>query len=254
MSDGLVLGNVLLDVRDALLQHRTVVYVNVAEEPVLVGMLQFLLHILVPSLHVVHHLVSHLLAYVLRYIVATLVTLDDDVEELLDARPCASYGRHYRHPDQFAQLLVVQLVATALQLVVHVQCHHHHHVHVDKLCGEVQVSFQVRAVYHVDDDVRHLLDDVLAHVNFFGRVSRERVRARQVHQAEAVSLEVEESLLGIHGYPAIVTHVLVGPRYQVEERCLPTIRVSYQGHVDGASLALGQLGQLLVGQLYGFGQ
>ena len=49
VSDGLVLGNVLLDVRDALLQHRAVVYVNVAEEPVLVGMLQFLLHILVST-------------------------------------------------------------------------------------------------------------------------------------------------------------------------------------------------------------
>ena len=172
MADSLVLGDALLYFCDALLQHRTVVHVDVAEESVVIGMLKFLLHILVPLLHIVHHLVANLLAYVFRNIVATFVTLDDDVEKLVNAYSRASYGRHHRHTDQFAQLLVVQLVTAVLQLVVHVQCHYHHHVHVDELRGEVKVSFQIRAVYHVHDDVRSLVDDVLAYIDFLRRVSR----------------------------------------------------------------------------------
>ena len=64
----------------------------------------------------------------------------------------------------------VQLVATLLQLVVHIQGHHHRDVHIDQLGGEVEVALEVATVHHVEDDVGILLKNMFAHVELFGRV------------------------------------------------------------------------------------
>ena len=52
-----------------------------------------------------------------------------------------------------------------------------------------------------------------------------------------VALELKVALLGIYGHSAVVAHVLVGSRGDVEERGLATVGIAHQSHVDGAPLA-----------------
>ena len=114
--------------------------------------------------------------------VAAFKNLDDLVEKAADAVAAASGSRHDRHPEEGAELVDVELVAAFLELVVHVEGHHHRDVHVDKLRGEVEVALEVAAVHHVEDDVGVLFDDVLADVQFFGRIGAERVGAGQIDE------------------------------------------------------------------------
>ena len=100
-------------------------------------------------------------------VLVALIDFDDGIEQRVDAGSVPADGRTDRHAEQPAQLVDVEAVAFLLQFVVHVQRHHHPEVHVDELGGQVEVAFQVGGVHHVDDDIGHLLDEVLPHVQFF---------------------------------------------------------------------------------------
>ena len=141
---------------------------DMTENAMVLSILLFRFHVLMPCLHIVHHLIEHLLADILRHVVGAFVSLDDDMEELVDALSRTTDGWHHRHPNQFAQLLVIQLVSACFQFIEHVQCNHHLHVHVDELRGEIEVALQIRRIHYVDDKVRSFLNDVLADIDFFG--------------------------------------------------------------------------------------
>ena len=90
------------------------------------------------------------------------------MKELVDAFSRSSYSRYNRDTNQFAQLFIIQMIATSLQLIIHVQRHHHLHVHVNQLCREIEVAFEVRCIHDIYNKVRSFLDDMLADINFFG--------------------------------------------------------------------------------------
>ena len=52
--------------------------------------------------------------------VDTLVHVDDDVEEQVDAFARLEHRGYHRHAEQLAELVVVELVASLLKLVEHV--------------------------------------------------------------------------------------------------------------------------------------
>ena len=180
--------------------------------------------------------------------VYTLIEVDDDVEQFLDAFPAFEHGRYHRHAEQLSQFLVVNSIAPVFKLVKHVEGTHHAQVHVDELCGQVEVSFDVRGVNHIDDDVGSLLYNLLAYIQFFRTVCGERVGARQVHDVEFVPLKRSVSLLGVNSHARIVADPFVGARHEVEERCLSAVGVSHQCHVDGAPFFHGCILELFLGQ------
>ena len=98
----------LLDMRDAVLNLVTVVDVNM----------------------------SHLR-------VRAFEDLDDRVQQLPHAASCLERCRHHRHTEERGERFDIQMVAAALQLVVHVQRTHHPQVHIHQLCRQVQVALQV---------------------------------------------------------------------------------------------------------------
>ena len=162
---------------------------------------------LVPILHVLQDFGADVSFFIQE--VTPFVNVDDDMEESFDALARAAYGGHHGHAYQFAQGQVIQFISASFQLVEHVESDDHAHVHVYQLSSEIKVALQIGGIHHVDDDVRRLVDDVLAHVEFLGRVGGERVGARQVNDAEVVALEVEVAFLSIHGDPAVVSHTLM---------------------------------------------
>ena len=188
----------------------------------------------------VFYLVSVVDVYVAVVRVLVLVGLVEvyhRAEQLFHAAPRGEHRGHHRHPEEAAQLVVVHVVAPLLGLVKHVQGAHHAQVHVDELRGEVEVALEVGRVYHVDHHVGRLLDDLLAHVEFLGRVGRERVGARQVHEVERVAVVFGVTLLRVHGHTRVVAHPFVRPGDEVEERSLSAVGVAHQCHVDYMLLA-----------------
>ncbi len=86
-----------------------------------------------------------------------LIEFDDGVEKFIYSSSVGEDGRNHRESEEFAELVVVDVVATLLCLVKHIEGAHHTDVHVYQLRGEVEVALQVAGVYHVDDHVRGVL-------------------------------------------------------------------------------------------------
>ena len=100
----------------------------------------------------------------------TFVKVDDDVEEGLDAPSRLEDGGYHWYAEQLTELLIVDGIASLLKLVVHIQRANHARVHVDELCGEIEVALKVACVEHIEDDVWGLVDNLPAHVYLLGRI------------------------------------------------------------------------------------
>ena len=179
--------------------------------------------------------------FVRRQPVFTFKDLNDRVEEAVDAVAVTTGGGHDRHTQKRAQLADIQIVATLLQFIVHIQRHHHRDIHIDKLGGKIEVAFQVAAVHHVQDNIRIFFQNMLAHIEFLGRVSTEAVGARQVHQVESVAAVGEGAHLLVHGHATVVAYALMGVRSDIEDAGLAAVRVPHQRHIDGAAPMLGNV-------------
>ena len=116
----------------------------------------------------------------------------------------------HRHSQQRAELVDAQAVATLLQLIEHIQRTNHTEVHIHQLGCQVEVALQIAGVNDIDDDIGGVVHQLPANVQFLRTIGRQRVSARQVDQADAVSPKVGISFLGIYRHP------FVGSRGKVE--------------------------------------
>ena len=73
----------------------------------------------------------------------SLVGCDDFSEELVDAPTGGEHRGNHWHAEQFGQFLVVDVVASLLGFVEHVQCTNHAEMHVDELGSEIEIAFQI---------------------------------------------------------------------------------------------------------------
>ena len=143
--------------------------------------------------------------------VALRINLYDSVEQLWNTCSVAAHCRADRHTEKITELFYIQLIALVLEFIVHVQRHNDPEVHVNDLGGQVQVSLNIGRVHDIDDNIRNIVNQVLADVQFLRAVSRKRVGPRQVHQHELVSLVFEAAFLGVHCHSAVVSDMLVRP-------------------------------------------
>ena len=94
------------------------------------------------------------------------------MEQFLHAASCLEHCWHHRHTKQLSQFHIINMVATLFRLVKHIQRTHHVQVHIDELGGEIQIALQITSVNDVDNHVGGLLDNLLAHIQFFWRIGR----------------------------------------------------------------------------------
>ena len=240
-----LLGHVLAHV----LQHMTVVLQQfdgqiarrIALADMLVG-LQVLLNVADALLY----LVAVVDVQMARGPLLALVDLDDSPEEILDAQARLERGGTHGHAEERRQRGDVHRVAAALKLVVHVQGTHRAQVHVHQLGGQVEIALQIAGIHHVDHHIGHLRGQMLAHVEFLGRIAGERVGAGQVGEQKLIAEHLGMGLGGIDGNARIVAHVGMGPRGIVEERRLAAIRITDEGHIDGAAFTQGHVLQKVI--------
>ena len=57
-------------------------------------------------------------------------------------------------PRSFPSADVIKDVAALFQFIIHVQADHDTDVHVDQLCGEVQIPFEIGSIHDVHDNIR----------------------------------------------------------------------------------------------------
>ncbi len=103
-------------------------------------------------------------------VLLALIELDDGIEELVHASTVGKDGRNHGESEELAELVVVDVVATFLSLVKHVEGAHHADVHVYQLGGEVEIALQIAGVDDVDDDIWSVLHELLAHIEFLWRI------------------------------------------------------------------------------------
>ena len=217
---------------------------------VAVAQIGSLLQVLLDFLDAMFYLVAVVdvhMAVVRVVVLVALIHADDGLEEFLHTTAVGEDGGHHGHTEEASQAVGVDMVASLLGLVKHVEGAHHAHVHVYELGGEIEVALQVAAVYHVDDDIGRLVDYLSAHVDFFRRIGRQRIGAGQVDDMEGVAVHLCHALLGVYRHATVVAHMLMGTRDEIEERCLAAVGVSHERHIDVVALADGSVFQLLVG-------
>ena len=96
-----------------------------------------------------------------------LVYLDDGSEEFFHTLAALKRSGYHRHTEKTTECVEIEMVATTLEFVVHVQGADHADVHVDKLGGEVEIALDVGGIDHVDDHVGHLFCEMFTHIELF---------------------------------------------------------------------------------------
>ena len=185
LADGIICLQIFLDMLDAVLYLMSVVDVD--------------------------------MAIVSAGIFLAFVEFDDGLEELIHASTIGEDGRNHRDTEEFAQFVVVDVIATLFGFIKHVEGTDHADVHVYQLGGEIEVALQVAGIDDIDHDIRRMLDELLAHIKLFRRIGRKRIGARQIYQVEMIAVVFSFAHLGIYGYSAIVAHTFVSTRCKVEQ-------------------------------------
>ena len=170
-----------------------------------------------------------------------LIDLDDGTEEVLHAFAALERRGHHRHTEKGAECLHIDVVATPLELVVHIQGTHHTQVHIEELCGEVEVALKVAGINDIDDHVGHLLLQVFADIKLLGRIAGQGIGAGQVNEIELIAEHRGMGLGGVDGDAAVVAHTSVGSAGKIEERRLTAVGIAYERHIDGTALAEGMV-------------
>ena len=86
------------------------------------------------------------MAIVSAGIFLALVEFDDGLEEIIHASAIGEDCRNHRDTEEFAQLVVVDVIATFLGFIKHVEGADHADVHVYQLGGEIEVALQIAGI------------------------------------------------------------------------------------------------------------
>ena len=178
----------------------------------------------------------------------SLIFLDHRMEKFFHAFPCREHGGAHRYAKQLRQFIQIDVVTSFLSLIKHVESNHHTHMHINQLRSQIEVPLQVGGVYHINDNIRSMLDQLLPNIQFLRRVSRQGISAWQVDQVELIPFILSMPLLSIHGHSGIVTHSFMGTTSEIEQGRLATVRITDKSHIDHLAPLHGSIFHLFIGQ------
>ena len=168
---------------------------------------------------------------VLRLGVAALCRLDGGLGGLQNAGPLQCRDLHDLAAELPRELRGLEMVAVFPDDVHHVDGHDDRNAKLGELCGEVEISLQIRAVNDVEDGVRALADQIISRHDLLERVRRQRIDAGQVHDDDIIML-FEPALLFFDRDARPVADELVRAGQGVKERRLAAVRVARKGDLD----------------------
>ena len=91
-----------------------------------------------------------------------LCLTDCELGRLLDARAVQCGDLDCLTAEVLLDLVEADLVAVLLYDIHHVYCHHHWDTELLQLCGEVQVTLEVRAIHDVQNRIRLRVDEIVS--------------------------------------------------------------------------------------------
>ena len=101
-----------------------------------------------------------------------LCLMDRELGRLLDARAVQRGDLHCLTAEVLLDLVEADLVAVLLYDIHHVHGHHHRNPELLQLCGEVEVTLEVRTIHDVQDRIRLRVDEVVSRDNLLQCVWR----------------------------------------------------------------------------------
>ena len=153
------------------------------------------------------------------------------IEQFVDTFARLRNGRHHRNAEQFAEQPVIQLRLVVLQFVVHVECHDHPQVDINQFRSKVEVAFEVRSRNDVHHHIRRMFEKLAPDIHLLRRIGRQCVSSGQVVYIELISLVTHVPQFGAYGDTAVIPHMFVTARRDIEQRGLSAIGVAHQRHV-----------------------
>ena len=101
-----------------------------------------------------------------------LCLMNRELGRLLDARAVQRGDLHCLTAEVLLDLVEADLVAVLLYDIHHVHGHHHRNPELLQLCGEVEVTLEVRTIHDVQDRIRLRVDEVVSRDNLLQCVWR----------------------------------------------------------------------------------
>ena len=96
---------------------------------------------------------------------------------------------------------------------------------LEKLCGEVEVSFEVRSVHEVDDGVGAFADQIISRDDLLERVGGEGIDAGEVRDDDPFGF-FEFTFFFLYRNAGPVSYELIGAGERIEKRCFTGVGVS----------------------------
>ena len=146
--------------------------------------------------------------------------------QYVDALPTERTGGHHWNPQQFLQLLHVNLYALMAGLVPYVESYNDRSAGLEQLEGQVQIPLQVSSINHIDNQVA-LSQHVDGH--FLGPTGwLEAIGAGDINYLSQLAVKLESPLGEFDGSAGIIRDYDPSSREPGEDNTLAHVRVAHQ--------------------------
>ena len=132
---------------------------------------------------------------------------------------------YYFTAELTGELRKIDLIPVFLDDIHHVDRYNDRDTKLCQLCGQVEVSLEVRTIDDVQDRIRSLADQVVSRYNFLECVRRQGINTRKVRNNYIVVF-LQFSFFFLNGYTRPVTDKLICAGQRVKKSCLTTVRVT----------------------------
>ena len=147
-------------------------------------------------------------------------------DEVRDASFVHGRKRNHRHTETFSEDIQIQMQAALFRDVDHVRRNHHRDLHVNKLRGQEQVTFDIRGINNIDNEVRFASEQVVHSGAFVFGIREKRISTRQVHHADMLVTEFKKAFLLFDSHARPVTNTLASTRKGIKQSRFTAVRVT----------------------------
>ena len=166
------------------------------------------------------------------------IDIDDSFKYVIDTNSFHCCRWHDRETEHFTEILIIKDIAFSFHFVIHIKSHDDTHIHIDKLRSKEKVTFQIRSINDIKNNIRILFGKIFSNITFFWRIFCNGISTRQIDEIYGIAFMVKGSYFQIDGDATVVAYFFVKASCVVEERRLSSIRITYQCHSDVICLFL----------------
>ena len=123
------------------------------------------------------------------------------------------------------------LVSALLDHIHHIYCHNNRYSQFHELCGQIEISFNIRSVYNIQYRIRLFIDKIISCNYFLQCVRWEGVDTRKVHD-DNILIPFQFSFFFLNRNPRPVPYKLIGTGQSVKQCRFSAVRISCQSNFN----------------------